>query len=58
MWLWTVAATTGGASRLSNKTICMNTKLGENGEFLTYQVHNLYGYSQSIATQRFIWNKC
>jgi len=42
----------GPVDRLSDKTICMATKFGENGEYLHYNVHNLYGQTQAIATQR------
>uniref|UniRef100_A0A0P5BNP6 alpha-glucosidase n=1 Tax=Daphnia magna TaxID=35525 RepID=A0A0P5BNP6_9CRUS len=48
----TMAAHTGPTNRLSDKTICMVAKFGEkNDERLNYEVHNLYGYSQSIVTQ-------
>lgn len=43
----------GPVDRLSDKTICMATKFGENGEHLHYSVHNLYGQTQAIATQRY-----
>lgn len=46
--------TVGGAvgRRISENTICMVTKLGESGEYLNYEVHNLYGYTHAIATQK------
>lgn len=47
-----VAARTGPSMRLSDKTICMETVFGNNDEHLHYAVHNLYGYSQAIATQK------
>ena len=46
-----IGATVG--ARLSDNTICMVTKLGENGEYLNYEVHNLYGYRHAIATQKY-----
>lgn len=47
-----VAAHTGPTNRLSDKTICMVAKFGDKtDERLHYEVHNLYGYSQAIATQ-------
>lgn len=50
--IYIVAAYASTVSRrLSDRTLCMAVKLGENGEYLNYQVHSLYGYSQSIATQ-------
>ncbi|XP_046655180.1 maltase-glucoamylase, intestinal-like [Daphnia pulicaria] len=49
----TMAAHTGPTYRLSDKTICMVTKFGDvSQERLHYEVHNLYGYSQAIVTQR------
>jgi hypothetical protein len=42
--------------RLSDKTICMETKFGDAvDEHLHYEVHNLYGYMQSIATQQYVY---
>jgi len=48
----TMAAHTGTVKRLSDKTICMTTKQGDNGEFLHYDVHSLYGYTEAIATKK------
>ena len=50
----TVAAHTGTVKRLSDKTICMNTRQGNNGEYLHYDVHSLYGYSEAIATEKYV----
>uniref|UniRef100_A0A2C9KG08 P-type domain-containing protein n=1 Tax=Biomphalaria glabrata TaxID=6526 RepID=A0A2C9KG08_BIOGL len=36
--------------RLSDKTICMSTVQGDNDEYSHYDVHNLYGWSQSDVT--------
>lgn len=45
--------------RLSDKTICMETKFGNaDDEHLHYEVHNLYGYMQSIATQQYVIINC
>ena len=49
-----VAAHTGTVKRLSDKTICMTTKQGDNGEFLHYDVHSLYGYTEAIATKKYV----
>lgn len=46
-----VAAHVGITQRLSEKTICMASRFGENDEYLHYDVHNVYGYSHAIATQ-------
>jgi len=48
----TMAAHTGPVKRLSDKTICMNTRLGYDGRYLHYDVHNLYGYIQSVSTKK------
>ena len=49
-----VAAHTGTVKRLSDKTICMITKQGDDGEFLHYDVHSLYGYTEAIATKKYV----
>lgn len=36
--------------RISDKTICMVAKQGNNGEYNHYDVHSLYGWSQSPST--------
>ncbi|KAH9504147.1 hypothetical protein Btru_065110, partial [Bulinus truncatus] len=36
--------------RLSDKTICMSTVQGDNDEYSHYDVHSLYGWSQSDVT--------
>ncbi|XP_012944618.1 maltase-glucoamylase, intestinal [Aplysia californica] len=38
--------------RLSDKTFCMHTVQGEGGVYSHYDVHSLYGYSQSESTLR------
>ena len=48
-----VAAHTGIVQRISDKTICMTTTQGDSNQYLQYEVHNLFGYSQAIATQRY-----
>ncbi|CAG2107310.1 unnamed protein product, partial [Medioppia subpectinata] len=42
------------ARYLSEKTICMLTRQGDNNELLHYNVHSLYGWSELIATQKAI----
>src|SRR6266487_6821002 len=37
-------------SRLSDKTICMVTKQGESNEMNHYDVHSLYGWSETRPT--------
>ncbi|XP_050403277.1 maltase-glucoamylase [Patella vulgata] len=38
------------AERISSKTICLSTVQGENGEYRHYDVHSLYGWSQTLPT--------
>ncbi|XP_052256801.1 sucrase-isomaltase, intestinal-like isoform X2 [Dreissena polymorpha] len=40
----------GKETRLSDKTICMASRQGENGKYRHYDVHNLYGWSQTLPT--------
>ncbi|XP_076462036.1 maltase-glucoamylase-like [Babylonia areolata] len=40
----------GKQARLSDKTLCMTAVQGERGEYRHYDVHNLYGYSETTAT--------
>ena len=41
-------------ARLSQKTICMISKQGNDGQsYYHYDVHSLYGHSQAFATFRF-----
>ena len=47
-----VAASRSDTKRLSDKTICMVGKQGPDDEFLHYDVHNLYGWSQTEPTNR------
>ena len=35
----------------------MASNFGENDEFLHYEVHNLYGYSHAMATQKYIYQQ-
>ncbi|XP_059472228.1 maltase-glucoamylase-like [Neocloeon triangulifer] len=42
----------GPTDRLNDKTICLTTTQGDNGIFRHYDVHNLYGYSETIPTSR------
>ena len=37
---------------LTAKTICMDAVQGEKHEYRHYDVHSLYGWSESVATQR------
>lgn len=37
-------------NKLSDKTLCMTGLQGEKGEYLHYDVHNLYGLTESIPT--------
>ena len=36
--------------RLSDKTLCMNAVHGNNNEYNHYDVHSLYGYSETPIT--------
>ena len=49
-----VAARIGPKMRLSDRTICMAAKQGEDDQYYHYEVHNLYGYTESAVTQRFV----
>lgn len=40
----------GEKVKLSQKTLCMTGLQGENNEYKHYDVHNLYGYYESIPT--------
>lgn len=40
----------GSLNRISEKTICMVAEQGEGGTYRHYDVHNLYGWSQSKPT--------
>ncbi|XP_052774040.1 sucrase-isomaltase, intestinal-like isoform X2 [Mya arenaria] len=42
----------GRDGRLSDKTICMVSRQGENGEYFHYDVHSLYGWSETPPTFR------
>ena len=45
-----IAQPFGNAVRMSDKTLCMIAVQGENDEFKHYDVHNLYGWSQTGVT--------
>lgn len=47
------AANRSGA-RLSDKTICMISVQGESAEYKHYDVHNLYGASQTLPTLKWV----
>ncbi|CAB3369876.1 Hypothetical predicted protein [Cloeon dipterum] len=40
----------GPTDRLSDKTICLANTQGENGTYRHYDVHSLYGYTETIPT--------
>lgn len=37
-------------NRLSDKTICMSAQLGDKNQFKNFDVHNLYGLVEAMAT--------
>ncbi|KAL1443415.1 hypothetical protein MTO96_007497 [Rhipicephalus appendiculatus] len=41
----------GNATQLHNGTLCMNAAFGERLRYRHYDVHNIYGWSHSMATQ-------
>lgn len=43
-------------NKLSDNTICMNARQGENDEFSHFDVHNLYGHMQSISSYKAVVN--
>lgn len=45
-----IATTFGNETRISDKTLCMIGVQGEKNEFKHYDVHNLYGWSQTEPT--------
>lgn len=45
-----IAKPFGETRRISDKTLCMRGIQGENNEFIHYDVHNLYGWSQTEPT--------
>jgi hypothetical protein len=45
-----IAKPYGNKERISDKTLCMRGLQGESDEFIHYNVHNLYGWSQSRPT--------
>ena len=45
-----IAAQWSDKTRISDKTICMRNLQGQNNEFIHYDVHSLYGWSQSKPT--------
>ncbi|XP_077549181.1 lysosomal alpha-glucosidase-like [Haemaphysalis longicornis] len=42
----------GNATQLRNGTLCMSAAFGERQRYRHYDVHNIYGWSHSLATQR------
>lgn len=38
----------------SSKTICMNAVQGEHEEYRHYDVHPLYGWSEAVATRKWV----
>ncbi|XP_064476914.1 maltase-glucoamylase-like isoform X2 [Ornithodoros turicata] len=53
----TAAATQyGEKNRLRDKTICMVGVQGDRNQYRHYDVHNLYGWSQAVATHKVINN--
>jgi len=46
----TLSAKRTVTGRLSDKTLCMIGQQGQNNEFMHYQVHNVYGWSETVAT--------
>ena len=47
-----VARPYGNRKRISDKTICMRALQGETDNYAHYDVHNLYGWSQTEPTLR------
>ena len=45
-----IASHFGSDTKISDKTLCMRGIQGENDEFIHYDVHNLYGWSQTEPT--------
>ncbi len=41
---------TNNKNQLSDFTTCMTTLQGENNEYMHYDVHSLYGFSETKAT--------
>jgi maltase-glucoamylase len=49
-----IAKPFGQTRRISDKTLCMRGKQGPNDEYMHYDVHNLYGWSQTEPTLRYL----
>ena len=47
-----IAQPFGNVKRMSDKTLCMIARQGENDEYKHYDVHNLFGWSQTEPTLR------
>ena len=45
-----IVAKNTNSKRISDKTICMRALQGENDEYIHYDVHSLYGWTQSKPT--------
>lgn len=50
-----VAKPSGQIRRISDKTICMKSLQGENDEYIHYDVHNLYGLTQTKPTLEYVF---
>jgi len=46
----TLSAKRSGSGRLSDKTLCMVGRMGPNNQHLHYELHNLFGWSETVAT--------
>jgi len=46
----TLSAKRTASKRLSDKTLCMVGKMGPNNQHFHYQLHNLFGWSETVAT--------
>ncbi|CAF1057718.1 unnamed protein product [Brachionus calyciflorus] len=51
-----IATHYGKDTRISDKTLCMRGIQGDNNEFIHYDVHNLYGWSQTEPTLKALRN--
>lgn len=47
----------GNDTRISDKTICMRGIQGDEDEFIHYNVHSLYGWSQTEPTLKYLKKK-
>ena len=62
LFLPTWAAQMKFGERINTKTVCMNAVQGEHGEFRHYDVHSLYGWSETKPTLEWVfvdlWPTC